>query len=592
MKNTITFFFCLFVSGLSLSAQSGFKLIDIVSVPYEANWVSRTPQFFATSDGGFCTFEVTYNSSATCKEQFKLEWSFSSNVDWLDEHEVVNVNLKAAAGEEPCGYKWVHGNAGGSNNLVTKLPGYGDWEYNGNISTSGLNNVNGGRVAFAPGGISTASQEISGINKKDVPYTGFYILADDHYVWYIYRYYEQKPAGSSSCESGNCGSLYNMSINAGATHIRLGANHSKTSVISNLDNTITSAKSSGCFDTQYLEGLRDRIASEGRSTSSYRAEFESWMHGIPAQIAQDCPCCLPCGSSEGTATATCPTPSTANFEVRRRSESELYLASNTDGIAWRWEYTTNGLTQTYTDDDPYFNRVNLPSGASLSYRLQVQCSNGEWSDWSSTFYTSTLAPTASCTKPNIDDWKVLRHTSDAIRIDANIEAVEYQWTWYINGKLYESTDDDPIMGYINMAPNSEVVIYLTVKCANGQWSEESDRFVIYTKGSSSSRSRSIKPKEVFDPSEEKEGGVSESVDQGHHIDLAVYPNPASDFIKLEGHFIEVDVLIRSVQGKVVARYESVTNGELLDITNLAPGPYTIQLRSLGEQHVKKLVVSR
>ena len=91
-----------------------------------------------------------------------------------------------------------------------------------------------------------------------------------------------------------CDWLYAMSYNAGATHIRLGANHNRFDVLSNLNNVIRSAEMSGCIDNSYLIDLRNRIRAERNDVRVYLSEFEDWMHSIPQVVARDCPCCAPC----------------------------------------------------------------------------------------------------------------------------------------------------------------------------------------------------------------------------------------------------------------------------------------------------------
>ena len=69
-----------------------------------------------------------------------------------------------------------------------------------------------------------------------------------------------------------------------------------------------------------------------------------------------------------------------------------------------------------------------------------------------------------------------------------------------------------------------------------------------------------------------------SVSDVQFQNLTIYPNPTKDYLTFEGFNTNINVTVYDVLGKQV-RVKNVTNGETLNVSELAAGIYTIKINN-------------
>ena len=80
------------------------------------------------------------------------------------------------------------------------------------------------------------------------------------------------------------------------------------------------------------------------------------------------------------------------------------------------------------------------------------------------------------------------------------------------------------------------------------------------------------------------------LETAEHTKINIYPNPADNFITLEGLSKEASVTIIDINGREVLFKESVSNNTLLSLDNIPPGTYTVIIQQDKKTVKKKLII--
>jgi len=266
-------------TGISLGQAVSLQEIYLQSNPDDSPAIVD-----ADSKGGVMRFTRNYSSS--CKTNYVLKWTFSRDVQTLDDGEEFEVTLDCISCQSSCGKKWTSGSVSGSNNIFWPIgeTSY-ESEYNGNISGS----TSSGRVNGWDPNASTATTKLVYRKKKSVPFTAFYIIMGDHRVYYIY--------GNDTAPDGpvNCHTLLGLGKNLFS--LEYGALDDKdigTWMIPTIDNALSHVTASGCLSPAYLTDLRKRMLDAESSLPFYN-EIQQYAADVEEEIITSCSCCVSCG---------------------------------------------------------------------------------------------------------------------------------------------------------------------------------------------------------------------------------------------------------------------------------------------------------
>ncbi|MCM1224371.1 MAG: DUF4465 domain-containing protein, partial [Lachnospiraceae bacterium] len=73
--------------------------------------------------------------------------------------------------------------------------------------------------------------------------------------------------------------------------------------------------------------------------------------------------------------------------------------------------------------------------------------------------------------------------------------------------------------------------------------------------------------------------------------VAVYPNPADSYVKVNANAYEYDVTICAMDGRIVLTAKNLTGAQTLDVSDLSAGNYIVKLQDAGgKRAVRKLIV--
>ena len=85
--------------------------------------------------------------------------------------------------------------------------------------------------------------------------------------------------------------------------------------------------------------------------------------------------------------------------------------------------------------------------------------------------------------------------------------------------------------------------------------------------------------------------LSELTTSSHHLDeasIAVFPNPAQNFINITGENLDYEYTIQNLQGQRLIS-SNFSQSETIDLSGLSPGLYLINVMTDGKKTTKKIV---
>jgi PKD repeat protein len=81
-----------------------------------------------------------------------------------------------------------------------------------------------------------------------------------------------------------------------------------------------------------------------------------------------------------------------------------------------------------------------------------------------------------------------------------------------------------------------------------------------------------------------------SVEENELVGLNVYPNPASEYLRVElTEYNSFNIVITDISGKVLLE-KNASSSEIIDVSNFAPGLYNISISSENAITNQKIII--
>ena len=219
--------------------------------------------------------------------------------------------------------------------------------------------------------------------------------------------------------------------------------------------------------------------------------------------------------------------------------------------------------------------------------MKIKCSSGIWSDWSKLKKVTTTG--GYCHTPSVYDITVVERTSSKISVRYDRTASRYSWAirklGTSNWTLYENKDWRTFW-HTGLYSNTTYEISLKIKCSSGIWSDWSKIKKVTTKSHS-----------AHDTNESADtNGSSDSiplVNSNDNLQIKIFPNPATEYIQLEGEYNSLNGQILDMAGKVLQPFQNIQTNQKIDVQQLVPGSYIIQaIHENGVKITKKFIVTK
>ncbi len=85
---------------------------------------------------------------------------------------------------------------------------------------------------------------------------------------------------------------------------------------------------------------------------------------------------------------------------------------------------------------------------------------------------------------------------------------------------------------------------------------------------------------------------TESITSFDNGNIRLFPNPASDYIRIANGDRIKNVLVINIVGKTVLSFQNIDASEKLDISNLNAGLYLVKLMDENNRNIKTLRLSK
>jgi hypothetical protein len=235
----------------------------------------------ADSYGGAMSFNRNY--APGCQGSYEIQWRFSKNIATLNDGDTFSVEIECTNCSTPCGYRKTSATASGANNITGGVPGIPDYQYNGNITSTGST----GSVHVWYDGHKKHTTTFKVAIKKTTPYTGFYISMGSHTVSYIYT---SAPVATGEI---NCHTLFGLGKLV--SNLELGAwnGYGWDWMVETIDFALDHIEASNCLSSDYLVGLKSRITGAA-DTRSFYEEIQSYSLALNGEVETSCACCNTC----------------------------------------------------------------------------------------------------------------------------------------------------------------------------------------------------------------------------------------------------------------------------------------------------------
>ena len=81
-----------------------------------------------------------------------------------------------------------------------------------------------------------------------------------------------------------------------------------------------------------------------------------------------------------------------------------------------------------------------------------------------------------------------------------------------------------------------------------------------------------------------------SISRLDEITFDIYPNPASDYIRINSNVGVESLIIRDITGRVVTEMNNISSSERIDLSGFKTGMYLVAIKNGNSVSTKKLIV--
>lgn len=313
-----------------------------------------------------------------------------------------------------------------------------------------------------------------------------------------------------------------------------------------------------------------------------------------------------------TSGGSCYPPSSGSISIYNINTTTATTYVNVTSNAYKCAIRKKGgYWEYFTDNDPTFNWKGLSPNTTYEVKAAVYC-GGHWTYYSSIRQFTTKG--YSCYAPtNSQIWySYLTSSSVTLNISTSAKTVEYALRRYDRSDWWSWTRDLKSLKITGMSSNTKYYYRMRVYC-NGSWSNWSPQEYFITKYSGRTAdhpetenllAEGEQPTYLGDLANEF-SNISQDIDvksvdlpalasnsEENVPEIVLYPNPATDYLRIKGIESEVSVQIINLQGQMILSKEQVTDGESIDLQPLRSGQYQVSILYNGKREIRKLSVVR
>ncbi len=193
----------------------------------------------------------------------------------------------------------------------------------------------------------------------------------------------------------------------------------------------------------------------------------------------------------GGSTTTCSVPTSSQNYHNYITQTTARLNCTASGTYRDFQYRKSG-TSTWSNvsqtSGTYRNISGLTAGTTYQWRSARKCSNGQWSNWSSTKYFTTSAATTTCSTPSSSQNYHNNVTQTTARLNCSASGTYRDFQYRKSGTSTWSNVSQTSGTYRNISGLTAGTTYQwrsARKCSNGQWSNWSSVKYFTTQANSS-----------------------------------------------------------------------------------------------------------
>lgn len=328
-----------------------------------------------------------------------------------------------------------------------------------------------------------------------------------------------------------------------------------------------------------------------------------------------------CTPVSWTTGGSCHTPTYNSLRAYNIAQTTATTSVNRSATRYSWAIRPLGGQWNYFERT--YSAVNwskLSPNTTYEYKVSIYC-HPSWTSYSSVRRFTTNG--YSCHAPGAHHIWYSNLSSSSVTLHINTSASKIQYAIYRTGLsdwlIWESTSKS--LTITKMRSSTKYQYRMRIYC-NGRWSAWSPTEYLKTKSYGRSAERSEGNETSIDGLEADEKipysleyfgndvllennqtlsstnlalrGVSdEEVATKLSPKMTVYPNPTTDYMRIDGFTGKMTISLTNMQGQIVMQGLQIHLDEVLDLSEVAPGQYVLtMITENGKRQIEKVSVVR